>query len=29
MYKLNRRNSFDLFERVVIAAVFPYWYNCE
>jgi len=27
-YKLNRRFSRDLFERVIIAAVFPYWYNC-
>jgi transposase-like protein len=27
-YKLNRRFSADLFDRVIIAAVFPYWYNC-
>ena len=27
-YKLNRRNFADLFERVIIAAVFPYWYKC-
>jgi len=27
-YKLNRRNFTDLFERVIIAAVFPYWYKC-
>lgn len=27
-YKLNRRNFADLFERVIIAAVFPNWYNC-
>lgn len=26
-YKLNRRRSKELFERVFIAAVFPYWYN--
>jgi transposase-like protein len=26
-YKLNRRNFADLFERVIIAAVFPYWYE--
>lgn len=26
-YKLNRRNFADLFERVIIAAVFPYWYK--
>ena len=28
VYKLNRRFSADLFERVIIAAVFPFWYNC-
>jgi len=27
VYKLNRRNFADLFERVIIAAVFPYWYE--
>jgi transposase-like protein len=26
-YKLNRRYSPDLFERVIIASVFPYWYK--
>lgn len=26
-YKLNRRYCRDLFERVFIAAVFPYWYK--
>ncbi|MEI7661257.1 MAG: IS1595 family transposase [Bacteroidota bacterium] len=26
-YKLNRRNFADLFQRVIIAAVFPYWYE--
>lgn len=26
-YKLNRRYCHDLFERVFIAAVFPYWYK--
>ena len=26
-YKLNRRNFADLFERVIIASVFPYWYE--
>ena len=29
IYKLNRRFSGDLFERVIIAAVFPFWYNCD
>ena len=28
-YKLNRRHFADLFERVMVAAVFPYWYNCD
>ena len=28
-YKLNRRNSEDLFGRVIIAAVFPYWYESD
>jgi hypothetical protein len=27
VYKLNRRHGQDLFERVFVAAVFPYWYN--
>ena len=27
IYKLNRRNFADLFERVFIAVVFPYWYE--
>ena len=28
-YKLNRRNFADILERVIIAAVFPYWYESE
>ena len=27
VYKLNRRYMNDLFERVFVAAVFPYWYK--
>jgi transposase-like protein len=27
VYKMNRRNFADLFERGIIAAVFPYWYE--
>jgi hypothetical protein len=27
VYNLNRRNFADLSERVIIAAVFPYWYE--
>ena len=26
-YKLNRRHFADLFEMVIIATVFPYWYE--
>ncbi|MBP8041746.1 MAG: IS1595 family transposase, partial [Bacteroidales bacterium] len=29
IYKLNRRFNGDLFERVIIAAVFPYWYKSD
>jgi hypothetical protein len=28
-YKQNRRNFAYKFERVIIAVVFPYWYECE
>ena len=28
VYKLNRRFSDNMFDNVIRAAVFPYWYNC-
>ena len=27
-YEQNMRNFAELYERVIIAAVFPYWYEC-
>jgi len=27
IYKLNRRYSKSIFERLIVASVFPYWYN--
>ena len=29
IYKLKRRFCGDLFEQVIIAAVFPYWYKSD
>ncbi|HZK97936.1 MAG TPA: IS1595 family transposase, partial [Prolixibacteraceae bacterium] len=27
VYKLNRRYCKSIFERLIVASVFPYWYN--